>query len=136
MLFRSLPKAGMHVIGEASRLFEFEGLDHYIQYADHIVVGTVTGVSEFDESTGEYAVSVDRQLKANTASKAINVYALKDRLEINGQYLCFLEAFEGGLYPSKRSIKYLTTKPFLNSMANGSITAINLYQNHADLKVR
>src|SRR5690606_20454129 len=79
---------------------KFESLDDYIHYADHIVSGKVTDISLFDEGTNEYVFTIDRQVKNHIASETILLYDLNNQLSLGESYLLFLEAFEGGLYPS------------------------------------
>lgn len=80
---------------------EMETLDSLIEYADNIVIGTVLSEEEFsDSSTYKYTFSVRKDIKGDIDGQEIDVYEDYGNLEVDKEYLLFLEYWESELYPN------------------------------------
>jgi|GEM_PF-6208126 len=87
------------VTSAALAAFEFESIEHYIGYADHIVYGQVTDVAPFEPGSSEYTFQIVRELKGSTENDIIHVYNQNNTMELGVDYLLFLQVYRGGLYP-------------------------------------
>ncbi|GBF72568.1 hypothetical protein PA598K_00825 [Paenibacillus sp. 598K] len=87
------------VTSVAQNAFEFESIEHYIGFADHIVYGQVTDVAPFEPGSSEYTFQITHELKGSTENDIIHVYNQNNTMEPGVDYLLFLQTYRGGLYP-------------------------------------
>lgn len=88
-------------ISSSEKSVLFEDIDSLIKYSEKIVVGTVVSEERFNQGgTYKYVVNVKDQLKSDNQSPLIDVYAHQGKLELDKDYLLFLEYQDNELYPN------------------------------------
>lgn len=91
-----------HSLHEKEHGADIASLEDLISSAHNIVVGNVISEEEIDDfGTYKYTVSVKDDLIGNVESKSINVHDVFGTLEIDKEYILFLESWESELYPHR-----------------------------------